>query len=98
MHIASVELKEVNSEAVVISAINRSPTSTHLYKRLIKKWGREKKYAKIHELLESSIEYLGTLLVKNENDLRLTVKYKKAIQELELRRDKAHFQSRMKKI
>lgn len=98
VHVASLERAELDLEAVVLNAIRISPTSTHLYKRVVKKWGREKEYEKIHELLDSSIDYLSSLLARSGGDRKRIRKYEKAIRELKQRRDSARFLSTLKAI
>lgn len=94
-HIASLENLGVESETLIINAIKKSPTSTHLYKFLVKDWGRKKEYSRIHEFLEANLEYLRSFLTQYAYDERLQQKYRKAIAELEQRRDKARYHAKI---
>ncbi|MYM64194.1 hypothetical protein [Pseudomaricurvus sp. HS19] len=94
-HIASLEDLEIEREAIIINAIKKSPTSTHLYKYLVSEWGRKKEYSRIHTFLETNLEHLKSLLSQYAYDKRLNKKYEKAIAELEQRRDKARYLAKM---
>jgi len=55
-------------EELLIDAIKKSPTSTHLYKYLIKQWGRNKEYPKIHSFVSINIKYIESKLINKISD------------------------------
>jgi len=98
VHIAGLFAQNSDSEPFILSAIERSPTSTHLYKHLVKKWGREKQYEKIHALLEAGISRVKSLQASNIEDERRQRQYKKALEELEQRKTMAEFRASLSAI
>lgn len=84
------ELPHELKEELLIDAISKSPTSTHLYKYLIKLWGRNKEYSKIHEFLSVSIKFLESKLGPFNSDKEKR-KYSKAINELRVNINHAEY-------
>ena len=68
-------------EELLIDANKASPTSSHLYKYLIKQWGRRKEYTKIHDFLSINIKYIESKLTSSTREKERR-KYLKAILEL----------------
>jgi len=85
-------------EAILLSSIKHSPTSTHLYKPLIKLWGRKKEYENIHVLLDSNIELLKAMAGRSVGNQRLMKKYTKAFLELEERKIVAKYHARISEL
>ena len=77
-------------EELLIDAITKSPTSTHLYKHLVKLWGRKKEYSKIHEFLSVNIKFLESKLEFHKTPKQKR-KYSKAISELRIKKSHAEY-------
>ena len=77
-------------EEILKQAIFNSPTSTHLYSLLIKFWGQQKEYQKIHLLLSSSLEFLQQKSRQTTHN-KLKRKLNKAVQELKKQQTKADY-------
>jgi len=84
-----------NKEILLIETISHSPTSTHLYKYLVKLWGKQKKYEKIHSFLKANTEYLEVLKQEASDKPKLQKKYAKALKELKVRQVKAKYLARI---
>ena len=80
-----------NKEKLLIETISQSPASTHLYKYLVKLWGKQKKYEKIHSFLKANTDYLEALKQEASDKPRLQKKYEKALKELKVRQVKAKY-------
>ncbi len=74
-------LSDELGEELLIDAIKASPTSSHLYKYLIKQWGRRKEYTKIHDFLSINIKYIESKLTSSTREKERR-KYLNAILEL----------------
>ena len=101
VHIAtnlSSEVDEILKEHILVEAIKHNPTSTHLYRLLIKIWGKYKKYEKIHELLDANADYLLHLKNKTTYSEKLKRKFTKAYNELITMQNKARRHARLYKI
>jgi len=84
------QLPDNLKEELLIDAISKSPTSTHLYKYLIKVWGRKKEYSKIHEFLSVNIVFLESKLVAHKTP-KEERRYSKAISELRIKKNRAEY-------
>jgi len=84
-------------EELLIEVIKKSPTSTHLYKYLIKQWGRKKEYSKIHEFLSVNIKFLSSKL-STANSVKDKRKYTKAIGELREKKNNAEYLASISKF
>lgn len=82
---------------LLIENIVSSPTSTHLYKYLIKIWGKNKEYEKIHNFLKTNIEFLRHTLTISTNP-KIVKKLTKALNELEVRKNKAEYLANIVKL
>lgn len=83
-------LPDNQAEALLIEAIKLSPTTTHLYKYLVKMWGRKMEYSKTHEFLGVNIKYLSAKLASTNNQKEMK-RFTKAIGELNNRQIKAEY-------
>ena len=85
-------------EILLIEAIRNSPTSTHLYGPLIKMWGKNREYLKIHSFLSANIDYFQGLLERTNITPRVEKKYRKSLFEAKQWQDRANYLRRMSKI
>ena len=90
------QLPDNLKEELLIDAISKSPTSTHLYKYLIKLWGRKKEYSKIHEFLSVNITFLESKLAIYKT-LKEKHRYSIAIGELRIKKNHAEYLAGMSK-
>jgi len=96
--VVAADLDEKQREKLLLAAISNSPTSTHLYKHLVKLWGRQKKYGKIHKFLAVNIEYIEALKDGSIDNPRLQKKYRKALVELEIRQTRAKYHKGIQEV
>jgi hypothetical protein len=81
-------LSDNEKELFLLEAISNNPTSTHLYKWLIRLYGKIKNYGEIDILLNNGISYL---MFKNkiETSKKLKKQYEKGINDLKVRQLRA---------
>ena len=91
------DLSDNLKEELLIEAISKSPTSTHLYKYLIKLWGRKKEYSKIHEFLTVNIIFLESKLAAHKTS-KEERRYSKAIREFRIKKNRAEYLAQISKF
>ena len=90
--------EDAYKEKLLIEAIKNSPTSTHLYRPLIRLWGKNKEHERIHEFLEASVDYMKGLLGMPNISARVEKKYRKALLEIMQRQNRAKYLAKMSKV
>lgn len=101
IHISTLLASKIDGpelESLLINTITKSPTSTHLYRPLIRYWGRIKEYDRIHQFLAANVEFLESKLLQLPDNPRIKKKYVQALSELETRRNRARYLERIAEV